>query len=96
MGCPDATCVLGKAMIDSIRAWITGNGRHGREGTGRQRDELQLALTALLIEAAYSDDHFAQAERAVISRLIKSRFNLALTRCACSARRRGDCGDRSS
>jgi uncharacterized tellurite resistance protein B-like protein len=64
-------------MIDSIRAWITGNGRHGREGTGRQRDELQLALTALLIEAAYSDDHFAQAERGVIAQLIKSRFNLA-------------------
>jgi uncharacterized tellurite resistance protein B-like protein len=64
-------------MIDSIRAWITGNGRHGREGTGWQRDELQLALTALLIEAAYSDDHFAQAERAVIAQLIKSRFNLA-------------------
>ena len=64
-------------MIDSIRAWITGNGRHDREGTGRQRDELQLALTALLIEAAYCDDRFAQAERAVIARLIKSRFNLA-------------------
>jgi uncharacterized tellurite resistance protein B-like protein len=63
-------------MIDSIRAWIAGNGRHGREGTGRQRDELQLALTALLIEAAYCDDHFTQAERAVIAQLIERRFNL--------------------
>jgi uncharacterized tellurite resistance protein B-like protein len=63
-------------MIDSIRAWILGDGRRGPEGTARQRNELQLALTALLIEAAYCDDHFASAERAVISRLIESRFNL--------------------
>ena len=64
-------------MIDSIRAWITGRGPHDREETGRRRDELQLALTALLIEAAYSDDHFDPAERAVIAQLIENRFNLS-------------------
>lgn len=59
-------------MIDSIREWISG----GRPESGRRRDELQLALTALLIEAAYSDDHFDEAERRVIARLIESRFGL--------------------
>lgn len=64
-------------MIDSIRAWINGSRPDGDEKTGRPRDELQLALTALLIEAAYSDDHFDQAERAIIAHLIERRFNLS-------------------
>lgn len=59
-------------MIDSIRAWISGSGSHGRNMT-----ELELALTALLIEVAYSDDHFDEPERAVIARLIERRFNLS-------------------
>jgi uncharacterized tellurite resistance protein B-like protein len=69
--------MLGKAMIDRIRAWITGDGSHGGAQTGRPPSEIELALTALLVEAAYSDDHFDQAERAVIARLIESRFNLS-------------------
>jgi uncharacterized tellurite resistance protein B-like protein len=63
-------------MIDSIRAWITGSAPYDRRAIGRPRDELQLALTALLIEAAYSDNHFDEAERAVIAQLIERRFNL--------------------
>jgi uncharacterized tellurite resistance protein B-like protein len=65
-----------KAMIDSIRAWING-GRpdNGQKGAGR--DELQLALTALLIEAAHSDDHFDQLERTAIARILERRFGLA-------------------
>jgi uncharacterized tellurite resistance protein B-like protein len=69
--------MLGKAMIDSIRVWITGGRPDGWEGAGRRRDELQLALTALLIEAAYSDDHFDKAERAIIAQLIERRFKLS-------------------
>jgi uncharacterized tellurite resistance protein B-like protein len=64
-------------MIDSIRAWITGGLNRGREETGQRPDELQLALTALLIEAAFCDDHFDPTERAVISRLLESRFKLS-------------------
>jgi uncharacterized tellurite resistance protein B-like protein len=64
-------------MIDSIREWISGGRPNGRGEGGRQDDELRLALTALLIEAAYSDDHFEEAERAVIGRLIERRFNLS-------------------
>jgi uncharacterized tellurite resistance protein B-like protein len=62
-------------MIDSILAWI-GGARPG--GSLRaQRDELQLALTALLVEAAHSDDRFDQAERAVIAQLLENRFKLS-------------------
>lgn len=63
-------------MIDSIRAWITGSRTDSGAASGR-RDQLQLALTALLIEAAYSDDHFDPAERAVIAQMLERRFNLS-------------------
>jgi uncharacterized tellurite resistance protein B-like protein len=76
-GCPDATLVLGKVMIDSIRAWISGTGLSDRSNTGRPYNKLELALTALLIEAGYSDDHFDEPERAVIARLIERRFSLS-------------------
>ena len=64
-------------MIDSIRAWISGGWPDHRAETGRQHEALQLALTALLIEAANSDDRFDEAERGVIERLLESRFNLS-------------------
>ena len=64
-------------MIESILAWITGSGSYSRDTAGRVPNELELALTALLIEAAYSDDHFDEAERSVIARLIERRFNLS-------------------
>jgi uncharacterized tellurite resistance protein B-like protein len=60
-------------MIDNVRAWISG----GRPDNRGRQNEVQLALTALLIEAAYSDDHFDQAERAIIAGLLESRFNLS-------------------
>ena len=63
-------------MIDSIRAWISRSGPNSRNTSDPAQSELQLALTALLIEAAYSDDHFDGPERAVIARLIERRFNL--------------------
>lgn len=77
-------------MIDNILAWLKGEaaadgaaaaGADPREGRPQRRpvprDELQLALSALLVEAAYSDDHFDPAERAVIARLLERRFNLS-------------------
>jgi uncharacterized tellurite resistance protein B-like protein len=76
-GCPDATHVLGRMMIDSIRAWISGGWPDHRGETGGQQEALQLALTALLVEAANSDDRFDQAERGVIARLLQSRFGLS-------------------
>lgn len=64
-------------MIDSIRAWISGGRLDSRDETGKGRSELQLALTALLIEAAHSDDRFDEAERRVIAELLERRFNLS-------------------
>ena len=65
-------------MIDSIRAWISGNSPDHRKETGRRQEALQLALTALLIEAANSDDRFDETERGVISRLLESDKSAAL------------------
>jgi uncharacterized tellurite resistance protein B-like protein len=57
-------------MINTIIEWINGGQAEG------PWDQLELALTALLVEAAYSDDDFDNSERAVITRLIESRFKL--------------------
>jgi uncharacterized tellurite resistance protein B-like protein len=62
-------------MIDSILGWLSGS---GSEAGRTSRDELQLALAALLVEAAASDDHFDGRERAVIERLLERRFSLSL------------------
>jgi len=60
-------------MIEQIRAWLTG----GAERQAQTRDDLELALCALLIEAADSDDHFDEQERQVISGLLECRLNLS-------------------
>ena len=64
-------------MIDSIRAWISGSWPDHRGETSRRQEALQLALAALLVEAANSDDRFDEADRGVIARLLQSRFNLS-------------------
>jgi uncharacterized tellurite resistance protein B-like protein len=69
--------MLGKAMIDSIRAWINGSWTDRREEAAGRQEGLQLALTALLIEAANCDDRFDERERGVIARLLESRFSLS-------------------
>jgi uncharacterized tellurite resistance protein B-like protein len=61
-----------RVMIESIFGWLTG-----AASGAAARDELQLALAALLVEAAYSDDRFDGSERAVIARLLEQRFELA-------------------
>ncbi len=63
-------------MVESILDWLTGARPDGSERI-RRRDELQLALTALLVEAAYSDNQFDDAERGVIAQLIERRFDLS-------------------
>ena len=63
-------------MIESILEWINGGQGSRREAGGRS-EELQLALTALLVEAANSDHHFDQAQREVIAQLIENRFKLS-------------------
>jgi uncharacterized tellurite resistance protein B-like protein len=60
------------AMIESVLGWLRG----AAPGGGAAVDELQLALAALLVEAAYSDDRFEESERKVIARLLERRFAL--------------------
>jgi uncharacterized tellurite resistance protein B-like protein len=60
-------------MIDRLRAWLA---EEGDEPTPAP-DELQLAVAALLIEAAQVDDRFDASERSVIEGLLERRFGLA-------------------
>jgi uncharacterized tellurite resistance protein B-like protein len=64
-------------MIEQILAWFSGG---GSGAVVAPRDSLQLALCALLIEAANSDDHFDPEERKVIAALLEQRFNLSPAR----------------
>jgi len=69
--------MLGKVMIEGIRAWINGSWTDSQDKPGGRQDGLKLALSALLIEAANCDDRFDEAERGVIARLLEHRFGLS-------------------
>jgi len=60
-------------MIDRMLDFLTG--RKAPALTDRP-DELELAVAALLIEAARMDDRFDERERATIERLLAERFDL--------------------
>ena len=60
-------------MIDRLRAWLAEE----QGGLSGARDELQLAVAALLIEAAQVDARFDAREREVIRRLLERRFSLS-------------------
>lgn len=61
-------------MIGSILEWLTGTAPAPAAGSP---EPLQLALTALLVEAAYSDHHFDEAERGKVAELVERRFTLS-------------------
>lgn len=61
-------------MIDRVLDFLSGR----RTPVWAERpDELELAVAALLIEAARMDDDFDAAERAAIERVLAEKFNLA-------------------
>jgi len=65
--------MLGKAMIDRLFDWL----KEGGQDLSRGKDELQLAVAALLLEAAVVvDGQFDARERAVIQDLLARRFDL--------------------
>jgi len=67
--------MLGKAMIDRLLVWL----KEGSQELSHGRDELQLAVAALLLEAAMVDDGaFDESERATIRRILACRFGLSL------------------
>jgi uncharacterized tellurite resistance protein B-like protein len=61
-------------MIDRMLDFLTGR---KTPALADQPDELELAVAALLIEAARMDDQFDAAERGTIERLLTERFDLA-------------------
>ena len=60
-------------MIESVLGWLNRPAAVAAD----PRDELQLALAPLLIEAACGDDRFEESERAVVAQLLERRFNVA-------------------
>ncbi len=69
--------MLGDAMIERIKALFTGP----KPGGGPRQDigDLELAATALLVEAARMDGRFDEEERTVIAQLVGLRFGLEPT-----------------
>jgi uncharacterized tellurite resistance protein B-like protein len=61
-------------MIDRMLDFLTGR---KTPALASQPDELELAVAALLIEAARMDDQFDAAERGTIERVLTERFDLA-------------------
>jgi uncharacterized tellurite resistance protein B-like protein len=62
-----------REMMDRLRAWLT-------EGQGKlsgDRDTLQLAVAALLMEAAQVDGSLAEQERTAVRRLLERKFRLS-------------------
>jgi uncharacterized tellurite resistance protein B-like protein len=64
--------MLGKAMIDRLKAWLAEGGKGAKEAA----DELELAVAALLFEAAEVDGRLDEAERAAVRRILERRFAL--------------------
>ena len=60
-------------MIKRLRDFLSG------QAAPAGPDELQLAVAALLIEAARMDDDFTAEERAAIERILTERYNLPAT-----------------
>lgn len=59
-------------MIDRLKAWLA----EGGTGAQDKADELELAVAALLIEAAEIDGHLDEPERASVRRILERRFAL--------------------
>ena len=61
-------------MIDRLFEWL----KEGGQDLSRGQDELQLAVAALLLEAAVVvDNRFDETERNAILRILERRFGLA-------------------
>ena len=61
-------------MFDRLRAWLEED--HDKSVFSGGRDELQMAVAALLIETARVDEALGDAERERIARLLERRFGL--------------------
>lgn len=63
-------------MIDRLMGWL----KEGGQDLSRAKDEVQLAVAALMLEAALVvDGQFDPNERAIIRRVLEERFGLGAT-----------------
>ncbi len=62
--------------MDRIRTFFLDRGGAPAEGARHSEDELHLAATALLVEAACMDDDFDAEERATVQRMLSERFGM--------------------
>jgi uncharacterized tellurite resistance protein B-like protein len=60
-------------MMDRLRAWLAEE----RGELSGDRDELQLAVAALLMEAAYVDGSLGERERVAVERVLERKFGLS-------------------
>ena len=60
-------------MMDRLRAWLTEE----QEGLSGDRETLQLAVAALLMEAAQVDGSLDEQERTTVQRLLERKFRLS-------------------
>jgi len=58
-------------IFDTVMNWLAGESRRPGEP-----EDLQVAIVALLVQAARLDDHFDVSEREAIERMLASRFGL--------------------
>jgi len=58
-------------MFDSVMRWLAGEARRPGEP-----EDIQVAIVALLVQAARLDDHFDASERAAIARILAESFEL--------------------
>lgn len=64
-------------MLNRIKGFVQEwSGAAGASGQDGAHDELQVAVAALLVEAATMDSDFDADERAAIGRLLRARFGL--------------------
>jgi uncharacterized tellurite resistance protein B-like protein len=61
-------------MMDRLKAWLTEEQQGELSG---DRDTLQLAVAALLMEAAHVDGSLGERERAAVQRLLERKFGLS-------------------
>lgn len=66
-------------MLDQILRLLSGD---DSTALGDRPDDLQIAVAALLVEAARMDDRFSATERATIERLLAARFTLSAVETA--------------
>jgi len=65
-------------MINRLKALLSGgDSRSATAAAPRESDDLQVAVAALLVEAALMDDRFEASERDKIAELLKARFELS-------------------